>query len=172
MCWCSPYFPRSIHTECWFSMDGVEISEDAGVSTHNPDTPLLTEHYNIFKALRLALRSHIHPLTDDGFSFGFSPAPTSHESSDGRRPIMYRLSVAIESRISRSRHRAALLRRHIISHGVPQTEPQGQLFIFRLHCIFLFLYPGQIIRLIEVTGFPFPIFIDSQCSGLGKKDCS
>ncbi|KAJ7702953.1 hypothetical protein B0H14DRAFT_3173314 [Mycena olivaceomarginata] len=53
-------------------------------------------------------------IPDYGFSFGFSPAPTSHGSSDGRRPIVYRLSVAIESRISRSRHRAALLRRYII----------------------------------------------------------
>jgi hypothetical protein len=130
MHWRSPYFPRSIHTECRLSMNGVEISEDTGVSTQlDPDKPLPTEHHNIFKALRLTLRSHIHPLTDYGFSFGFSPAPTSHESSDGRRPIVYRLSVAIESRISRSRHRAALLRRHIISQSSADRAARSAFYI-------------------------------------------
>ncbi|KAJ7815066.1 hypothetical protein B0H14DRAFT_3746720 [Mycena olivaceomarginata] len=81
--------------------------------------------HNTFKALRLALRSHIHPLTDYGFSFGFSPAPTSHGSSDGRRPIVYRLSVAIESRIFGAATEQ-LLRRYIIPHRVPQTESQAR----------------------------------------------
>jgi hypothetical protein len=39
-------------------MDGIELSDDAGMPTNN--TPLLTEHHDTFKALRPALRSHIH----------------------------------------------------------------------------------------------------------------
>jgi hypothetical protein len=45
--------------------------------------------------------------------------------------------------------------------------------IFRLHRVFLFLYPGQIIRLIEVTRFPSLIFIDlHKVPTSVKKDCS